>query len=539
MQTGSAVKTTESWEFPAAKVRSDLTEPALVEHALARNEATLGLGGTVLVTTGECTGRSPNDKFIVAAPGVADRIWTGANKLMASERFARLWRDFRAHLSGREVYSQDLFAGADPAYRINIRVVTELAWHSLFIRHMLRVDPETEMRRGCDYLIVDCPGFKADPERHGTISEKVVAIDFARRIVLIGGTEYAGEIKKSVFTLLNLLYPDQGVVSMHCSANHAAGDPNESAIFFGLSGTGKTTLSSAPGRDLIGDDEHGWSDRGLFNIEGGCYAKTLDLDPASEPEIHATTARFATVIENMVWDPRTRQLDFHDASITQNMRCAYPLDYIPNASRAAVAGHPKNIFMLTCDAFGVLPPIARLTPAQAMYHFLSGFTAKVSGTEQGVEEPAPVFSPCFGSPFLPLRPTVYGRLLKDRIHATGADCWLVNTGWTGGPVGRGSRMPIMVTRALLDSALNGSISDKGFRSDETFGFDVPVAVARVPTVLLTPRQVWSDHAAFDETAQRVVEMFANNFRRFHDDVDDDVRAAALGAGPRFDLSYVS
>lgn len=532
MQIVSETNSTEFWEFPAAEIHRDLPEPALVEHALARNEAALGIGGTVLVSTGECTGRSPNDKFIVATPGIADRIWTGANKLMAGENFARLWHDFRDHLSGRQVFSQDLYAGADPAYRIDIRVVTEQAWHSLFIRHMLRVDPDMGTRGGCDYLIVDCPGFKADPARHGCESRRVVAIDFERRMVLIGGTEYAGEIKKSVFTILNMLYPDRGVVPMHCSANHAIGDPSDSAIFFGLSGTGKTTLSSAPGRELIGDDEHGWSDSGLFNIEGGCYPKTLDLDAASEPEIHATTSKFATVIENMVWDPRTRALDFQDSSMTQNMRCAYPLDYIPNASRSAVAGHPKNIFMLTCDAFGVLPPIARLTPAQAMYHFLSGFTAKVSGTEQGVKEPAPVFSPCFGSPFLPLRPTVYGKLLKDRIDATRADCWLVNTGWTGGPVGRGSRMPIMVTRALLDAALNGSIANEGFREDATFGFDVPVAVKKVPTVLLTPRRVWSDQSAFDETAQRVLHMFAGNFHRFRDEVDDEVGAAALGAVSR-------
>ena len=513
---------------PAASLLHGLPAPALIEQALLRGEGSLGTGGTLLVDTGRRTGRSPRDKFTVDTPGAPDVIWRESNQLMAEECFDRLWQDMRGHLAGREMFVQDLTAGADPKFQVNIRVATELAWHSLFIRHLLR--PAGPGGRP-DYLIIDCPSFRADPVRHGSRTDCVVAVNFERRIVLIAGTGYAGEIKKSVFTLLNRILPEQGVVSMHCSANHAPGDPADAAIFFGLSGTGKTTLSSVAGRVLIGDDEHAWSDSGIFNIENGCYAKTLKLDPATEPEIFGTTAKFSTVIENMVWDSETRQIDFSDSSITENTRCAYPLESIPGASPTGMAGHARNVFMLTCDAFGVLPPIARLTPAQAVYHFLSGFTAKVAGTEQGISEPLPVFSACFGSPFLPLRPEVYGNLLRRRIEENSSDCWLVNTGWTGGGYGTGQRMPIGFTRALLNAALTGQLTKSEFRRDEAFGLDIPVAASGVPHHLLLPKRSWQDHAAYDSSADRVKSLFANNFRRFESFVDGDVAAAAIGGRP--------
>ncbi|MEM6423017.1 MAG: phosphoenolpyruvate carboxykinase, partial [Pseudomonadota bacterium] len=428
-------------------------------------------------------------------------VWWENNQPMAPDAFERLYRDMLAHMQGGTYYVQDLFAGADPSYRLNVRLVNELAWHSLFIRHMLRRPAREELARfSPEFTIINCPSFKADPARHGCRSETVIAISFERRLVLVADTSYAGENKKSVFSILNFLLPGDGVMPMHCSANHAVGAPAEAAIFFGLSGTGKTTLSADPARVLIGDDEHGWTDDGLFNFEGGCYAKTINLSPTAEPEIYATTSRFATVIENMVHDPDTRALDFADDSLTANMRCAYPLHYISNASETGLAGLPKNIVMLTCDAFGVMPPIARLTPAQAMYHFLSGFTAKVAGTEKGLDTAEPTFSTCFGAPFMTRRPEVYGGLLRDKIARHGATCWLVNTGWSGGAYGTGSRMPIGATRALLSAALDGSLDGVRFRSDPHFGFDVPVSVPGVDDALLDPRSTWADPVAYDMQA---------------------------------------
>jgi phosphoenolpyruvate carboxykinase (ATP) len=379
-----------------------------------------------------------------------------------------------------------------------------------------------------EWTIVNCPSFKADPERHGCRTSTVIALNFDKKIILIGNTAYAGENKKAVFTLLNYLLPEKGVMPMHCSANHAIGNPVDTAIFFGLSGTGKTTLSADPSRILIGDDEHGWSDRGTFNFEGGCYAKTINLSAEAEPEIYATTSKFGTVVENMVYDEETLELDFEDASLTQNMRCAYPLDYISNASDSGLGGHPKHVVMLTCDAYGVLPPIARLTPAQAMYHFLSGFTSKTPGTERGVTEPTPTFSTCFGAPFMPRRPEVYGKLLQAKIAKHGASCWLVNTGWTGGAFGTGKRMPIKATRALLTAALDGSLAGVEFRRDPNFGFDVPVAVAGVDSTLLNPRATWADQAAYDAQAKKLVGMFAENFGQYVPFIDADVKAAAIG-----------
>ena len=510
-------------------VHYNLLEPALIEAALKRGEGHLGNGGTFLATTGKFTGRSPKDKHVVKTASVADTIWWDNNRAMSPEGFDALHADMLAHMKGKEYFVQDLVGGADPAYAINVRMVTELAWHNLFIRHLLRRPEASALETFmADFTVINCPSFLANPERHDCRTETVIAMNFDKKLILIGGTEYAGENKKSVFTLLNYLLPEKGVMPMHCSANHAPGNPVDTAVFFGLSGTGKTTLSADPTRVLIGDDEHGWSDRGTFNFEGGCYAKTISLSAEAEPEIFATTQKFATVIENMVFDPETKELDFEDSSLTANMRCAYPLDYISNASETALGGHPKNIIMLTCDAYGVLPPIARLTPAQSMYHFLSGFTSKVAGTERGVTEPEPTFSTCFGAPFMPRRPEVYGKLLQEKIATHGATCWLVNTGWTGGAYGTGKRMPIKATRALLSAALDGSLSEATFRKDANFGFDVPVTVEGVDARLLDPRSTWADTAAYDKQAHKLVEMFANNFAKYVPYIDEDVKAAAIG-----------
>lgn len=503
-------------------------EPALIQEALKRDEGTLGQGGAFLVTTGKFTGRSPKDKHVVKIPSVADSIWWENNAAMSPEGFDALYADMLEHMKGRDYFVQDLIGGSDPTVSINVRMVTELAWHNLFIRHLLRRPERAELDSFiADFTVINCPSFQANPEKHNCRSETVIAMNFDKKLILIGGTEYAGENKKSVFTLLNYLLPEKGIMPMHCSANHAVGNPVDTAVFFGLSGTGKTTLSADPQRVLIGDDEHGWSDRGTFNFEGGCYAKTINLNPEAEPEIFATTNKFGTVIENMVFDPETFELDFDDDSLTANMRCAYPLEYISNASDTALGGHPKNVIMLTCDAFGVLPPIARLTPAQAMYHFLSGFTSKVAGTERGVTEPEPTFSTCFGAPFMPRRPEAYGNLLREKIAKHGATCWLVNTGWTGGAYGTGSRMPIKATRALLTAALDGSLAEAKFRKDENFGFDVPVEVPGVDTALLDPRSTWDDHAAYDAQAAKLVQMFADNFEQYVPYIDEDVKAAAI------------
>ena len=506
----------------------NLLEPAIIDHALKRGEGALGKGGAFLCETGQFTGRSPKDKFIVRTATTEDTIWWENNAAMEPEAFDRLYEDMKAHMAGKDYFVQDMFCGADPANRLNVRLVTELAWHNLFIRHMFRRPDREDLESFVsDWTVVNCSSFKADPERHGCRSETVIAMHFDKKMILIGNTEYAGENKKGIFSLMNYLLPEKGIMPMHCSANHAPGNPVDTAVFFGLSGTGKTTLSADPDRVLIGDDEHGWSDRGSFNFEGGCYAKTISLSPEAEPEIYATTSMFGTVIENMVYDHETFELDFEDDSLTANMRCAYPLHYISNASKTGLGGHPKNVIMLTCDAFGVLPPIARLTPAQAMYHFLSGFTSKVAGTERGVTEPQPTFSTCFGAPFMPRRPEVYGNLLRDKIAKHGTTCWLVNTGWTGGAFGTGSRMPIKATRTLLTAALNGSLANAKFRKDPNFGFEVPVAVEGVAELLLDPRKTWDDKAAYDAQAEKLVKMFADNFEQYVPYIDEDVKAVAI------------
>jgi phosphoenolpyruvate carboxykinase (ATP) len=504
-------------------------EAALVEAAVTRGEGRLGRGGAFLCSTGQFTGRSPKDKFVVRTATTEDTIWWDNNAAMAPDAYARLKADMLAHVQGRELFVQDLYAGADPIHRLDVRVVTELAWHGLFIRHLLRRPERSELDSFTpDWTVINVPSFKADPARHGTRTETAIVLNFDDKTVLIANTAYAGENKKAVFTVLNYLLPAKGVMAMHCSANHAIGNPVDAAVFFGLSGTGKTTLSASPDRMLIGDDEHGWSDRGIFNFEGGCYAKTIDLSPEAEPEIYATTHRFGTVVENMVYDPETLELDFSNRSLTENTRCAYPLEAISNASSTGLGGPPRQVVMLTCDAFGVLPPIARLSPAQAMYHFLSGFTSKAAGTERGITEPQPTFSTCFGAPFMPRRPEVYGKLLQAKIAKHGASCWLVNTGWTGGAYGTGRRMPIKATRALLAAALDGSLNGASFRKDPNFGFEVPVDVPGVDAALLDPRRTWADAAAYDAQAAKLVGMFQKNFAQYVPFIDADVKAAAIG-----------
>jgi phosphoenolpyruvate carboxykinase (ATP) len=506
-------------------VHWNLEAARLYEESLKRGESQIARGGALCADTGSHTGRSPKDKFVVRDALTENTVWWDNNGAISSEQFDVLLADFLKHAEGRELFAQDLYGGADPAHRVKARVFTEFAWHSLFIRNLLIRPEAAEIASYVPELtIVDLPSFRADPKRHGCRSETVIAIDFTRKIVLIGGTAYAGEMKKSVFTYLNYTLPTKGVMPMHCSAN--VGPHGDSALFFGLSGTGKTTLSADPDRTLIGDDEHGWSKEGIFNFEGGCYAKTIKLSAEAEPQIYAASQRFGTVLENIVMDPISREVDFDDQTKTENTRSAYPLDFIPNASRTGRAGTPKNIVMLTADAFGVMPPIAKLTPAEAMYHFLSGYTAKVAGTERGLVGVQPEFSTCFGSPFLPRHPSEYANLLRDFIAKHHVDCWLVNTGWTGGGYGVGRRMPIRVTRRLLTAALDGSLNRADFRRDPYFGFAVPTSVPGVEPHILYPVKTWQDKAAFAETAKNLIGMFAKNFEKFEAHVDDAVKAAA-------------
>ncbi len=500
--------------------------PALYEQALQRREGHLARSGPLLVLTGQHTGRSANDKFIVRDAASENQVWWDNNKPMSPAHFDALLADMLKFAEGKELFAKDLYGGADLTYRLPVRVVTEYAWHSLFV-HQLLIRPTADQLKSFrpEFTIVCLPSFRANPTKHGTASETVIAVNFSRKMVLIGGTSYAGEMKKSVFTIMNYLLPPKRVMSMHCSAN--VGNDGKAAIFFGLSGTGKTTLSADASRTLIGDDEHGWSEHGIFNIEGGCYAKVIRLSRENEPEIYATTERFGTVLENVVMDPETRELDLDSAKYAENTRAAYPIDFIPNASETGRAGHPKNVIMLTADAFGVLPPIAKLTPSQAMYHFLSGFTAKVAGTEKGLgKEPQPTFSTCFGAPFMPRHPSEYGNLLRDLIGQHGADCWLVNTGWTGGAFGTGSRMPIKATRTLLAAALDGSLAHVEMRVDPHFKFRVPVAVPGVDSRILNPRDTWADKAAYDAQARKLVGMFRDNFKKFEAHVGKDVLEAA-------------
>jgi phosphoenolpyruvate carboxykinase (ATP) len=510
-----------------AAVQHNLPTSFLYEEIVRRREGRIAHRGPVVVRTGHHTGRAPNDKFVVREPSSEERVWWGpSNQPLAPERFEALRRRMLAYLQGKDLFVQDCFLCADPAYRTPVRVITETAWHSLFARNLLLQARPNELQAYEPSLtILHAPHFHAIPELDGTRSEAFIVLHFERRLVLIGGTAYAGELKKSAFTFFNYVLPQKEVLSMHAAAN--SGSAGDVALFFGLSGTGKTTLSTDPQRSLIGDDELGWSERGVFNLEGGCYAKVTRISPDDEPEIYQTTRRFGTLLENVGFDATTGRLDLDDASLTENTRAAYPISHIPGAAREGTGGHPKNILMLTADAFGVLPPIAKLSPEQAVYHFLSGYTAKVAGTEAGVVEPKATFSPCFGAPFMALSPTVYARLLGERIARHEADVWLVNTGWTGGPYGTGRRMPIAATRALVRAALDGSLRQAPTRLHAAFAVQVPTACAGVPSELLDPRGAWSDGGAYDEQARRLAELFRENFRQF----ESEVSTAIASAGP--------
>jgi phosphoenolpyruvate carboxykinase (ATP) len=503
----------------------NLNTPELYEEISRRNEGIFSDHGALIVDTGEHTGRAAKDKAIVREPSSEDKVWWGeVNKEFSQEKFNALKERMMAHAKGHDLFVQDTFAGADPRYQMPVRIITELAWHSLFARTMFINKTEVGTRHQPEFTVINFPSFTADPQQDGTRSPTFILVDFSQRLVLIGGTSYAGETKKSVFTILNYLLPQRNVMSMHCSAN--VGDSGDVAIFFGLSGTGKTTLSADPERRLIGDDEHGWSNDGVFNFEGGCYAKVIKLSPEAEPDIYRTTRMFGTVLENVAYDSVTRALDLDSSAKTENTRAAYPLESIPNIVPEGYAGHPQNIIMLTADAFGVLPPVARLSPEQAMYHFLSGYTAKVAGTERGVTEPQATFSTCFGAPFMVLHPGVYADLLGKRMAENNAACWLVNTGWSGGPYGVGQRMKIAHTRAMIRAILNGTLSDVETTPDPIFGVGVPVSCTGVPAEVLQPRNTWADKEAYDKQARELARLFNENFKKYSDGVSEAVRKVA-------------
>jgi phosphoenolpyruvate carboxykinase (ATP) len=512
----------------SGRVHWNLSAAALYEEAIRRGEAELAAEGPLVARTGQHTGRSPNDKFVVREPSSEAHVaWGAVNKPIDADKFDALHRDLVAHLADKELFVLDAWAGADPAYSLPIRVINEYAWHNMFARNMFlpENDAAKQAAHAPQFTVITAPNFKADPARHGTRSDVAILVHFGKKLVLIAGTSYAGETKKSIFSVLNYTLPLQGVLSMHCSAN--IGTNGDTALFFGLSGTGKTTLSSDPDRNLIGDDEHGWSDRGVFNFEGGCYAKVIKLSQEAEPQIYATTRRFGTILENVVIDPATRALDLDDGSLTENTRASYPIDFIDNAVASGQGGHPDNVIMLTADAYGVLPPIARLTPEAAMYHFLSGYTARVAGTEKGVTEPKATFSTCFGAPFLPLNPNVYAKMLGEKIARHGARVWLVNTGWTGGPYGVGTRMRIRYTRAMITAALTGALDSVAYTKHPVFNLEVPNSCPDVPVEVLDPRGTWSDTAAYDAQAATLAQAFVENFKKF----EGDVSAAVKAAGP--------
>jgi phosphoenolpyruvate carboxykinase (ATP) len=507
----------------------NLHTPQLYEQVTQRREGMLAHLGPVVVHTGDHTGRSPNDRFIVREPTTENEIWWGSvNRDISQAHFDRLYRKLMAYIQNRDIFVFDGYAGADERYRMPIRVINEYAWHNLFARNMFirEFDPERLAEHVPQFTVIDMPRFHANPETDGTNSQTFILVDFGKRLVIIGGSEYGGEMKKSIFSAMNYYLPKRGVLSMHCSANYGK-DEDDVAIFFGLSGTGKTTLSNDTARTLIGDDEHGWSDDGVFNFEGGCYAKVIRLDPEGEPEIYATTRRFGTILENVVMDRDSRQIDLDDATYTQNTRSSYPISHIPNATRTGKGGHPKNVMFLTADAFGVLPPISKLTREQAMYHFLSGYTAKVAGTERGVTDPIPDFSACFGAPFMPLHPGDYARLLGEKVDEHDANVWLVNTGWTGGPFGVGERMKLAYTRAMVTAALNGDLDDVETEIEPFFGLHIPTTVEGVPDEVLNPRNTWEDKEAYDAQAAKLAGMFVENFRQFEDGVSQEV----VDAGP--------
>jgi len=508
----------------------NMRAPQLYEESLRRGEGVLADGGSLVVLTGEHTGRSANDKYFAREPDSEDSIWWGdVNVPIEQVQYAALKARLLDYFDDRDVFVQDCWAGSSNEYRLGIRVIGETAWHSLFARNMFIQPTDAELGAfDTEFTVIHAPDFAADPSRDGTQSGTFIVVSFADRTVIIGGTSYAGEVKKAIFTVLNYLLPARDVLPMHCSVN--VDDKGEAAIFFGLSGTGKTTLSADPNRQLVGDDEHGWSDTGLFNFEGGCYAKVINLSREAEPEIFSTTQRFGTILENVVYDEAARKLDLDDARHTENTRASYPIEFIPNIVESGMAGHPTNIVMLTADAFGVLPPISRLTPEQAMYHFISGYTAKVAGTEKGLsKEPQATFSTCFGAPFMPRHPSAYARLLGERIMKFGSKCWLVNTGWSGGAYGVGERMPIKYTRALLNAALDGTLDAVDSVPDPFFGLDIPQLCPGVPSDIINPRGTWADQTAYDNAAVDLLGRFSRNFEKFEKYVDEGVKAVALKA----------
>lgn len=504
------------------------TTPALYEEIIRRREGNISHLGPVVVRTGAYTGRSPNDKFIVRDPETENKIWWGAvNRPFEKREFNQLWLRLQAYLQGKDIFVQDCYVGTDPNYQIPLRVITEYAWHSLFARNMfVRIrDLEKLQHHQPEFTIIDLPNFKAIPETDGTQSEAFIIVNLAEKLILIGGTSYAGEIKKSAFTVMNFLLPESDVLPMHCSAN--IGKRGDTALFFGLSGTGKTTLSADPDRALIGDDEHGWSHNGVFNFEGGCYAKVIRLSEEAEPQIYATTRRFGTILENVAMNSYSRIADLEDGSLTENTRASYPITHLDNIIHEGKGGHPENILFLTADAFGVLPPLSKLTPDQAMYQFLLGYTAKVAGTERGITEPVATFSTCFGAPFMPQNPSVYARLLGEKIKKHNAATWLVNTGWIGGPYGVGNRISIKYTRALLNSVLEGKLNQVTFEKDPVFGLEVPASCPGVPEEILMPRGTWKDKSAYDKQARKLALLFKEHFKEYEKFVD----ASVVKAGP--------
>jgi phosphoenolpyruvate carboxykinase (ATP) len=510
----------------------NLPTEALYEEIAFRREARIARNGPIVVHTGKHTGRSANDKFVVKEDSTDENIWWGEyNRPFSPDKFNDLYNRMQGYLQGRDVFVQDCYAGADPNYQMPIRVITEYAWHSHFARNMFIV-PRTneELRRHVpDFTVIALPGFKGIPQIDSTATNTFIVLNFAQRLCLIGNTGYGGEIKKSVFTILNYLLPLQSVMPMHCSAN--IGAQGDTALFFGLSGTGKTTLSADPARRLIGDDEHGWSDDGIFNFEGGCYAKVIQLSPTAEPQIHACTRRFGTILENVVYDPVSRVIDLDDESITENTRASYPLEFIDNAVPEKMGGHPKNLILLTCDASGVMPPIARLTPDQALYQFISGYTSKIAGTEAGLgKEPEMTFSTCFGAPFMVHRPSFYADLLKRKITKYGANCWLVNTGWIGGQYGVGKRISIRYTRALLNAALDGKLLTVPYKTDPVFGFDVPQQCEGVPETVLNPSGSWADKDCYMKKYRELATRFVENFKKYEEGCSPDVKKAGPKAG---------
>jgi len=513
----------------SGRVHWNLSPAALYEEAVRRGEATIAAEGPLVARTGAHTGRSPNDKFVVKEASSEQHVhWGNVNRPIDEAKFDALHRDLMAYLQDKELFVLDAWAGNDPQFRLPLRVINEFAWHNAFARNMFipEEDQDKRLSHRPEYTVITAPNFKADPAKHGTRSDVAILVHFGRKLVLIVGTEYAGETKKSIFSILNYTLPLQGVLPMHCSAN--IGVDGDTALFFGLSGTGKTTLSSDPRRRLIGDDEHGWTDTGVFNFEGGCYAKVIKLSQEAEPQIYATTKRFGTILENVIVDSATRALDLDDGSLTENTRSSDPLSFIDNAELSGLGGHPKNVIMLTADAYGALPPIARLTPEAAMYHFLSGYTAKVPVTEKGVTEPKATFSTCCGAPFLPLNPNVYAKMLGEKIAKHNARVWLVNTGWTGGPYGVGTRMKIAYTRAMITAALTGQLDNVEYTTHPIFNLQVPKSVPAVPDTVLDPRSTWPDAAKYDEQARKLAAMFVENFKNF----EKDVPAAVKEAGPK-------